>query len=96
MEYFIPFIIIVGLVWLRVVYINALFSDWNYYLDIYILRLTNNPAHGAGSNLLPYLKKKRLKGWKYYWRLDIWNIDKIINDPFLSQEIHHEIQSRYQ
>lgn len=94
MQYFIPTIILMALIWLRVIFINGLFADWNYYLDLYLLRLTNSTAHGANSNLLLYIKTKRLKSWKYYWRLDIWTVNKAVNDPFLEQEIQWEIQHK--
>ena len=77
----------------RVVYISGLADDWNLELDHYIYKLSVNPA--IEENTLKYMKRNKIKKWKYYHRLDLWEIKDIINDPFLIEEIHTQVQERY-
>lgn len=85
--------ILLAIIW-RVTYINGLLNDWNSQLNIYIDKLKHNPA--VSTQALVYLKKYKLNKWKYYWRIDVWEIKDMINDPFLIQEIHSQIQNKYQ
>jgi len=78
---------------LRVGYVNGLADDWNIQLAIYIKRLENNP--GVSLETIDWMKKHKIKRWKYYLRLNVWNIKDIISDPFLIQEIHRQVQNRY-
>ena len=80
------------IVW-RITYINGLANDWNEELGHYIYRLATNPA--IEPNTIEYMEKQKIKGWKYYLRMDVWEIKDIINDPFLVQEIHSQIQNKY-
>lgn len=93
MLYIILFMIVVSVIGIRVHYINALCDDWNYYLSIYIKN--RDEQEDCSSNRLDYFKKYQIKGWKYYFRIDVWFIEDIINDPFLIDDIKNQIQSRY-
>ena len=85
--------ILLAIIW-RVTYINGLLNDWNSQLNIYIDKLKHNPA--ISTQAISYFKKYKIKKWKYYWRIDVWEIKDMINDPFLIQEIHSQIQNKYQ
>lgn len=77
----------------RQTFIKGLADDWNAELTIYIQKLNNNPA--VLPQTIAWMEKYKINKWHYYFRLDVWSIKKIINDPFLIQEIHRQIQDKY-
>lgn len=81
------------LVLLRVTYINGLISDWNYNLSILINHYKVNKHHSHV--MLNYYEKRILKPYKYYHKLNIWTMNKIIRDPFLVDEVQMIINNRY-
>jgi hypothetical protein len=83
--------ILISTIMLRVLYINALVDDWNHYLAIYIASRRDRD----GCNVIKYMERKKLKPWKYYHRIDVWTIKKVINDPFLLTDVHNYIQMSY-
>jgi hypothetical protein len=88
--YFVVAITLLILSIVRIAYINGIVSQWNYQLAIYIERLKHNPA--VRENYIDWIKKQKINRWKYYLRLNAWSINDMINDPFLKQEIEHQIK----
>jgi len=72
---------------------KALLDDWNYYLGIYL-------EYYCYTDKAPYIeenlfKKYNLKLYKYWWRLDCWNIPDMVDDNILIHHIHTLKQSTY-
>ena len=77
----------------RITFINGLLSDWNNQLDIYINKL--EIKFGSDYRDIKYFKRFRLKPYRYWFRLDCWEIKDVISDPFLIDDIQSQIQSKY-
>jgi hypothetical protein len=91
--YYLIGLIVVNFALLRYMFIKGLADDWNPELTIYIESLKNNPA--VTRQTVAWVEKRIIKKWHYYFRLNVWSINKIVNDPFLIQEIHNRIQDKY-
>lgn len=86
-------LVLIWFVFMRVMYIHGMLSDFNYKLDIYIeevgkMNIPNKEGY------LDWLEKQYLKSWKYYHRLDLWTIDHIVNDPLLIYDVNYHFARR--
>ena len=78
---------------IRVIYIIGLARDWNTELKIYLTKCSHLPH--MMPRTINWYKKYYINAWKYWWRLDCWLIKHIIDDKLLIEEIHSQIQNKY-
>jgi len=74
----------------RITFINKLIKDWNTYLDEYIFFMEHVKC--CSPEYLKFLEKFRLKARNYYLLLNVWEINNIINDPFILQDVLSRIK----
>lgn len=69
----------------RIAYVNMICEEWNKSLSNYIRTRLNDNKFNAG-----YFRRYYLEPLKYYYRLDVWSVKAIINDPFLLDDIYRQ------
>jgi len=81
--YIIPALLLLTL-W-RITLINGITREWNSYLDDYIFDMTH--ASDCSPKYIEWLAKHKVKAKHLYLRLNVWEIEQVINDPFLLQDV---------
>ena len=69
----------------RIAYINMICNDWNKSLNNYIRTRESDITFNKN-----YFREYYLSPLKFYYRLDAWDIESIINDPFLIDDIYRQ------
>jgi len=74
----------------RITFINNVVKEWNSYLDNYMFNMEF--VNGCSPEYLKFLEKHKLKAKHYYLRWNVWEIEDLINDPFLLDDVLSQIK----
>ena len=78
----------------RISYIRGLCEDWNTELYILIVK-TKRDNNNIHPEKFLWMEELYLKPYKCWWKLHLYQIKHFVKDPFIIQEIHKQIQSKY-
>jgi len=74
----------------RITFVNRLIKEWNFNFDSYMFDMQY--IKECSPEYLKFLGKFKLKARSYYFRLDVWGLEHIINDPFILQDVLSRIK----